>query len=85
MISDAYYYQFSYLLYVLALSELFIHANELLKLLHGFSDYLSLAFAYATCDNMLIIIIMVIFKCYFSGEHIALSIKNNNNGVNIEL
>ena len=31
---------------------------------------------------------MVIFKCYFSGEHIALSIKknnNNNNGVNIEL
>ena len=37
----------------------------------------------------IIIIIMVIFKCYFSGEHIALSIKikqkNNNNGVNIEL
>ena len=35
-----------------------------------------------------VIIIMVIFKCYFSGEHIALSIKiknNNNNGVNIEL
>ena len=28
---------------------------------------------------------MVIFKCYFSGEYIALSIKNNNNGVNIEL
>ena len=29
---------------------------------------------------------MVIIKCYFSGEHIALSIKkNNNNGVNIEL
>ena len=29
---------------------------------------------------------MVIFKCYFSGEHIALSIKkHNNNGVNIEL
>ena len=26
------------------------------------------------------------FKCYFSGEHIALSIKkNNNNDVNIEL
>ena len=37
-------------------------------------------------DCRLIIIIMVIFKCYFSGEHIALSIKNNNNnnGVNIE-
>ena len=37
---------------------------------------------------LLIIIIMVSFKCYFSGEHIALSttkIKNNNNGVNIEL
>ena len=40
---------------------------------------------------MIIIIIMVIFRCYFSGEHIALSIKkkqtnnNNNNGVNIEL
>ena len=32
-----------------------------------------------------LIIIMVIFKCYFSGEQIALSIKNNNNGVNIEL
>ena len=28
---------------------------------------------------------MVIFKCYFSGEHIALSIKKNNNGVNMEL
>ena len=32
---------------------------------------------------------MVIFKCYFSGEHIALSIKKqqqqNNNGMNIEL
>ena len=36
---------------------------------------------------------MVIFKCYFSGELIALSFKkmyikkkkNNNNGVNIEL
>ena len=29
---------------------------------------------------------MVIFKCYFSGELIALSHKNNNNsGVNIEL
>ena len=39
---------------------------------------------------IIIIIIMVIFKCYFSGEHIALSIKNktknnNNNGVNTEL
>ena len=36
-----------------------------------------------------IIIIMVIFKCYFSGEHIVLSIKNkkikNNNCVNMEL
>ena len=30
-------------------------------------------------------IIMVISKCYFSGEHIALSINKNNNGVNIEL
>ena len=31
---------------------------------------------------------MGIFKCYFSGEHIALSIKKNkknNNDVNIEL
>ena len=28
---------------------------------------------------------MVIFKCYFSGEHIALSINNNNNGVHIAL
>ena len=33
---------------------------------------------------IIIIIIMVIFKCYFSGKHIALSLKNNN-GVNIEL
>ena len=32
-----------------------------------------------------LIIIMVIFKCYFSGEHIALSINKNNNGVNIPL
>ena len=35
------------------------------------------------------IVIMVIFKCYFNREHIALSIKkkkeNNNNGVNKEL
>ena len=33
------------------------------------------------------IIIIIIFKCYFSGELIALSYKknNNNNGVNIEL
>ena len=37
---------------------------------------------------IIIIIIMVIFKCYFSGEHIAFQLKkakkNNNNGVNIE-
>ena len=38
------------------------------------------------CTIIILIIIMVIFKCYFSGEHIALSIKkkHNNNGVNIE-
>ena len=35
-------------------------------------------------NGMIIIIIMVIFKCYFSGEHITLSLKNNN-GVNIDL
>ena len=34
---------------------------------------------------IIIIIIMVIFKCYFSGEHIALSIKKNNDRMNIEL
>ena len=34
---------------------------------------------------MIIIIIMVIFKCYFPGEHIALSIIKNNNSMNIEL
>ena len=34
---------------------------------------------------IIIIIIMVIFKCYFSGEHIPLSLRKNNNGVNIEL
>ena len=35
---------------------------------------------------IIIIIIMVIFRCYFSGELIALSYKkNNNSGVNIEL
>ena len=38
----------------------------------------------------IIIIIMVVFKCYFSGELIALSYKKktkkkNNSGVNIEL
>ena len=33
----------------------------------------------------IIIIIMVIFQCYFSREHIALSINKNNNSVNIEL
>ena len=27
-------------------------------------------------QDVIIIIIMVIFKCYFSGEHIVLSIKN---------
>ena len=26
-----------------------------------------------------LIIIIIIFKCYFSGEHIALSIKKSNN------
>ena len=35
--------------------------------------------------STIIIIIIIIFMCYFSGEHIALSIKKNNNGVNIEL
>ena len=36
---------------------------------------------------IIIIIIMVIFKCYFSGELIALSLKKHtkNNDVNIEL
>ena len=34
---------------------------------------------------IIIIIIMVIFKSYFSGEHIALSINKNNNSVNIAL
>ena len=29
----------------------------------------------AAAMELIIIIIMVIFKCYFSGEHIALSIK----------
>ena len=29
----------------------------------------------STYPGLIIIIIMVIFKCYFSGEHIALSIK----------
>ena len=37
-------------------------------------------------ELIIIVIIMGIFKCYFSGEQIALSlIKNNNNDVNIEL
>ena len=39
----------------------------------------------AEVKHLIIIIIMVIFKCYFSGEHIALSINKNNNGVNIAL
>ena len=33
----------------------------------------------------MIIIIMGIYKCYFSGELIAHSINKNNNDVNIEL
>ena len=37
------------------------------------------------CASHIIIIVMVIYKCYFSGEHIALSINKNNNGVNIAL
>ena len=36
----------------------------------------------APCDTVLMIIIMAIFKCYFSREHIALSYKN---GVGMEL
>ena len=40
---------------------------------------------YRLISLLIIIIIMVIFKCYFSGEHIALSINKNNNGVNIVL
>ena len=45
---------------------------------------------FCKCFLIIIIIIMVIFKCYFSGEIIALSYKksknnNNNSGVNIEL
>ena len=36
-------------------------------------------------QHLIIIIIMLIFKCYFSEEHIALSINKNNNGVNIAL
>ena len=35
--------------------------------------------------HYLLIIIIIIFKCYFSGEHIALSLRKSNNGVNIEL
>ena len=38
-------------------------------------------------DNIvahMIMMIMVICRCYFSGEHIVLSLKNNN-GVKIEL
>ena len=37
------------------------------------------------CIDDTIIIIMASFKCYFSGEHIALSTNKNNNGVNIAL
>ena len=40
---------------------------------------------FITSIYVLTLIIMVISKCYFSGEHIALSINKNNNGVNIEL
>ena len=31
------------------------------------------------------VIIMVVFMCYFSREHIALSINKNHNSVNIAL
>ena len=36
-------------------------------------------------ELFIIIIIMVIFRCYLSGEHITLSINKNDNGVNIAL
>ena len=47
------------------LLQLFLKNNHL-DLIFAIGDPLSL---------IIIIIIMVIFKCYFSGEHIALSIK----------
>ena len=48
------------------------------------------AFCFVLCPGLLthslfVVIIMVIFKCYFSGVHIALPTTKNNNGVNIEL
>ena len=33
----------------------------------------------------ILVIIIVIFKCYFSGDHIALIILKNYNDVNMEL
>ena len=38
-----------------------------------------------TTSNDFELYLMVIFKCYFSGELIALSLKKQNNGVNIKL
>ena len=56
------------------------------KISHWFSFFMFVVIYYPSMTVLiLIIIIMVICRCYFSGEHIALSIKNNNNGVNIEL
>ena len=56
-----------------------------------FSTFSNPRITFFSKTSIIIIIIMVIFKCYFSGELIALSQKNiktknnNNNDVNIEL
>ena len=61
-----------------------LFSSQLSVILSFWACLLFTCLIYSECT--IIIIIMVIFKCYFSGEHIALSIKTkqNNNGVNIE-
>ena len=54
-----------------------LHCTPMMLLLVGRKN-VHLVFFYHVCCRrywQIIIIIMVIFKCYFSGEHIALSIK----------
>ena len=47
--------------------------DRISELLHSMQSCISDVKAWATANIIIIIIIMVIFKCYFSGELIALS------------
>ena len=50
--------------------------DRIFELLHSMQSCISDVKAWATANIIIIIMIMVIFKCYFSGDLIALYIKN---------